>query len=575
MNLLDFLIVGFVLAAVIFGFHRGLWLTAFEYAGLVLGVAGGTLLAPIAVARIDTEQVVVRIVVVLIVVTAGALVGSTITHELGAPVRRVAHRLRAIAVMDGLGGVVLTVVVTLGMIWYVGLMLSRGPSEPLAQQIQGSAILRHIDDRVARPPTALASLQEHLSAQVFPHLFVGLDPRLPSRAEPSPESIDTAGVRAAAAATVKIEALGCGGMQLGSGFVVATNRILTNAHVVSGTGSVRILVPGSASPKLGRVLLLDPAGDVAVIVVANLGLAPIPAAAGERGEQVAIVGYPGGGPLKVSAAIISSGMLAQGHDIYEEHAVTREIWVIEGRARPGNSGGPLVDVHGRYVGVVFAESVSASDQAYALTAAEVALVVESAATLTEGATPAPSPAQSPLSVPPARIRVAVPRGSLDAAQRRGVPLASSRIDHSGAARRRRRPSMDAATQEWFDKGLAIRKEVLGAAYVDRALDGATDFDRPFQEFMTAQCWGMTWGREGLTRQQRSMNNLCILAALNRSTEFATHFRAAIGNGVTLTELRETLIQIATYAGTPAGVEAFRIAKTVIADLEAQGITPKP
>ena len=173
-------------------------------------------------------------------------------------------------------------------------------------------------------------------------------------------------------------------MQLGSGFVVATDRILTNAHVVSGTSSVRILVPGSASPKLGRVVLLDPARDVTVIFVANVGLAPLPAAAGERGEQVAIVGYPGGGPLKVSTAIISSGMLARGHDIYEEHAVTREIWVIEGRARPGNSGGPLVDVHGRYVGVVFAESVSAFDQAYALTAAEVAPVVESAATLTEG-----------------------------------------------------------------------------------------------------------------------------------------------------------------------------------------------
>ena len=289
----------------------------------------------------------------------------------------------------------LTVVVTLGTIWYVGLMLSRGPSEPLAQQIQGSAILRHIDDRVPRPPTALASLQEHLSAQVFPQVFVGLDPRLPSRAEPSPESIDTAGVRAAAAATVKIEALGCGGMQLGSGFVVATDRILTNAHVVSGTGSVRILVPGSASPKLGRVLLLDPARDVAVIFVANLGLAPLPSAAGERGEQVAIVGYPGGGPLKVSAAIISSGMLARGRDIYEEHAVTREIWVIEGRARPGNSGGPLVDVHGRYVGVVFAESVSASDQAYALTAAEVAPVVESAAALTEGIDPRSFPCAGP------------------------------------------------------------------------------------------------------------------------------------------------------------------------------------
>lgn len=125
------------------------------------------------------------------------------------------------------------------------------------------------------------------------------------------------------------------------------------------------------------------------------------------------------------------------------------------------------------------------------------------------------------------------------------------------------------TSEWFETGLRIRKEVLGAAYVDRALDNATDFDMPFQEMMTATCWGMTWGREGLSRKQRSLNNLCMLAALNRSTEFATHFRAAIGNGCTLDELRETLIQISTYAGVPAGVEAFRIAKQVLADLEAQ------
>ena len=129
------------------------------------------------------------------------------------------------------------------------------------------------------------------------------------------------------------------------------------------------------------------------------------------------------------------------------------------------------------------------------------------------------------------------------------------------------------TEEWFETGLRIRGEVLGQEYVDRALNSATDFDMPFQEFMTATCWGMTWGREGLTRKQRSLNNLCMLAALNRSTEFATHFRAAIGNGVTLVELRETLIQIATYCGTPAGVEAFRIAKQVLADLEAQGKKP--
>lgn len=121
--------------------------------------------------------------------------------------------------------------------------------------------------------------------------------------------------------------------------------------------------------------------------------------------------------------------------------------------------------------------------------------------------------------------------------------------------------------EDYELGMRIRREVLGDVYVDRALNAMTDFDAPFQEFLTDVCWGKTWGREGLSRKQRSLNNLCILASLNRPQEFATHFRAAIGNGCTLDELRETLIQIATYAGIPAGVEAFRIAKQVLKDLE--------
>ncbi|OAI39403.1 4-carboxymuconolactone decarboxylase [bacterium SCGC AG-212-C10] len=118
----------------------------------------------------------------------------------------------------------------------------------------------------------------------------------------------------------------------------------------------------------------------------------------------------------------------------------------------------------------------------------------------------------------------------------------------------------------YEIGMRIRREVLGDAYVDRAMDAITDFDRPFQEFLTDICWGKTWGREGLSRQQRSLNNLCILAVLNRQQEFALHFRAAIGNGCSLDEIRETLIQIATYAGVPAGVEAFRIGKQVLKEL---------
>ena len=119
--------------------------------------------------------------------------------------------------------------------------------------------------------------------------------------------------------------------------------------------------------------------------------------------------------------------------------------------------------------------------------------------------------------------------------------------------------------EMFDRGLKIRREVLGDAYVDNALNSATDFTRDFQELVTEYCWGASWGRDGLSRKQRSLNNLCLLAALNRPGEFETHFRAALGNGCTLDELRETLIQVAVYAGIPAGVEAFRIASKVLAE----------
>ena len=120
----------------------------------------------------------------------------------------------------------------------------------------------------------------------------------------------------------------------------------------------------------------------------------------------------------------------------------------------------------------------------------------------------------------------------------------------------------------YDRGLEIRKEVLGEEYVERALKNVTDLDREFQQLMTDVCWGQTWGRPGLTLKQRSLINLCLLAALNRPQEFATHFRGALNNGCTLDELRETFIQIAIYAGFPAGNEAFRIGKQVLAELQA-------
>ena len=117
--------------------------------------------------------------------------------------------------------------------------------------------------------------------------------------------------------------------------------------------------------------------------------------------------------------------------------------------------------------------------------------------------------------------------------------------------------------ELYDKGMKIRREVMGDDYVDRALASVDDFNREFQQMVTEHAWGAIWTRPGLSKKQRSLINLSMLAALNRPEEFELHFRGALKNGCTLEELKETLLQIAVYCGMPAGVSAFRIARKVL------------
>ncbi len=121
--------------------------------------------------------------------------------------------------------------------------------------------------------------------------------------------------------------------------------------------------------------------------------------------------------------------------------------------------------------------------------------------------------------------------------------------------------------EMYEKGLKIRKDVLGAEHVERALAAnADEFGRPFQEMMTAYCWGEVWGRETLPLKTRSMLNLAMLTALNREAEFKLHVRGAINNGLTKEEIREVLLQTMIYCGVPAAVSAFRAAREVFKEM---------
>lgn len=120
-----------------------------------------------------------------------------------------------------------------------------------------------------------------------------------------------------------------------------------------------------------------------------------------------------------------------------------------------------------------------------------------------------------------------------------------------------------ADETLFNNGMTVRRQVLGDDYVDKTMADTDDFNRDFLRLVTQYCWGEVWTRSVLTNKQRSLNNLCMIAALNRAHEFELHVRGALRNGCTPDEIRDTLFQVAIYAGIPAGVEAFRIARKVL------------
>jgi S1-C subfamily serine protease len=176
---------------------------------------------------------------------------------------------------------------------------------------------------------------------------------------------------AAGPSTVKVEGVGCGVLQEGSGFVAAPGLVVTNAHVVAGIGAPQVQVGRSVDAT--EVVLFDPSFDLAVLRVPGLTAPALrldPAPVG-RGTQAAVLGYPGGGPFTVDAAGVMAAFEAQGRDIYGRGLTLRNVYELDALVRPGNSGGPLVLPDGQVIGVVFSRSTVDPSIGYALTSPDV------------------------------------------------------------------------------------------------------------------------------------------------------------------------------------------------------------
>jgi S1-C subfamily serine protease len=353
------------------GYRRGFWLSTMQYLGLLAGVLLGAIAAQPVLDYIHVTSPVARPLGAVLVLIIGGSLGSSIGYATGEPIRKRILRGGRHSISDSLGGAALSAVAVLVMMWFLGLSFSRGPSQEVAQQIQQSYVLRQLDTIAPQRPAFLARVGDILAGVQFPAVFAGLEPRLPaSLPVPSASSIDTPGVTTAAQSVFKVSSLGCGGLVTGSGFAIGDGLVVTNAHVVSGTHSHRLQTPGG-DDLAATVVYFDPGRDFALLSVPDLTSPGLGFAPASRGTNGAVVGYPGGGPERIEPAVVDGAVEAVGRDIYSNNTVTRQVYVIQGVVRPGNSGGPLVDLQGKVLGIVFATSASDPNQAYALTDDEI------------------------------------------------------------------------------------------------------------------------------------------------------------------------------------------------------------
>lgn len=266
------------------------------------------------------------------------------------------------------------------LVWLAGGLLAEGPLPRLAEIASQSTVVRTVSD-VLPPPTELAGeLRTWLDASGLPDVFVGFEP-VPAPPVQGPGDAAAAAMAAGAvASTLRVSAATCGLTSLGTGFVVQSDYVLTNAHVVAGADSKGIRVATQDGRLLDAVpVLFDPGLDVALLHVSGLGLRALPFATTDpgRGSIGATIGYPDGGSVTVVAAAVAGSYAATGYDIYGEEQVSRQILELRAAIERGDSGGPLILSNGTVGGVVFAEARTSPDVGYALSPTAVARAIAS------------------------------------------------------------------------------------------------------------------------------------------------------------------------------------------------------
>jgi S1-C subfamily serine protease len=279
----------------------------------------------------------------------------------------------------------MAIITVLFTIWLIASIMVLGPRTGFQQALKNSRIIAALDDHLPPATKLLSSLNNLIDPNGFPQVFRGLEPNPGSAKLPDLGSFNTV-VKATEPSVVKVEGTGCGGIVEGSGFVITNGKIVTNAHVVAGVRSPKVIDANGLHDT--RVVWFDPDVDLAVLQVGNLAGRPLRITATEQpaNTPAVVLGYPGGGDFTAGAAAIIDHFTAYGRNIYGQHNTLRDVYSLQAKVIPGNSGGPVVGADGSVLGIVFATSTTYNDVGYALTGHQVAneLATAEQATATVG-----------------------------------------------------------------------------------------------------------------------------------------------------------------------------------------------
>ncbi len=371
MSLFDAFILVALVAAAVGGYRLGFIARVASWIGLALGLYVAVLVLPPALRAFEGPDPGSKLLIATVILLTGAFAGQALGLVLGSSLRRFVPfgplRMvdRAVGGFIGVVGVIVT-------LWLLLPAIAEVPGAP-AREARESVIARAIDRQLPRPPDAMQVLRGLVGETDFPRVFDALRPAPSIGPPPEASGLAEAVIDRVSGSTVKVEGVACRRQQQGSGFAIADDTVVTNAHVVAGQQAGRTEVMRPDGRRLdATVVVFDPDRDLAILRVPGLGQAPLPVGSGEVGDEGAVFGHPGGqDTLRVAPAAIRRRVDAVGRDLYDASRTQRDVFILAAQLRPGDSGAPLVDTGGTVIGVAFAIAPDRPSIAYALTADEL------------------------------------------------------------------------------------------------------------------------------------------------------------------------------------------------------------